>query len=1749
MLAAAVYMLGAASAALAQDAVTNTATIAPPAGLIDSNPADNQSTVTSPVVTISTDKQSDVGNGATVQVGQTITYTATVTIGNGVVLTDVMVLVDTLGQGLTFGTVTSPGAFSCTAAAPITCTLPAGTAAGIYPVSYTAVVNPDARGSVHNAVVPSIGGCEVCETDNGLLVPVVTYTKSAAPPGGRTTVVFGDTITYTLSATVGVAPTTAVLTLTDTLGSGLNFGAVTSAGAFTCNAATPLVCTLPANTPVGTYSMTYTATVNIAASNSVRNSVAGSGGDNPTCSGTCSTEIPLLTPAITYSKAVTLPAGETVAKVGDTLAYTLSTTVSTAPSTAALTLTDTLGVGITFGSVTSAGAYTCNAANPLVCTLPAGTPVGTYPLTYTASVNAQAGAAIHNAVVGSGGDNPQCAGTCDTDTPVVRPAVTYSKAATLPAGAASVHVGDSITYTLSTTVNSAPTTALLTLTDTLGAGLNLGAVTSAGAYTCNAANPLVCTLPAGTAIGTYALTYTATVNSSATGSVRNAVIGSGNDTPTCTGTCGTDTPVVRPTVTYGKSVALPVGQASVRAGDTLTFTLSATLSNAPSTALLTLTDTPGPGLTFGVVTGTGGFTCNAGFPLVCTLPAGTAPGTHVVTYVASVNAQASGTVHNAVVGSGGDNPTCTGTCSTDTPLLVPAGVTYSKVAVLPAGQTTVKAGDTIGYTLTMTVATAPTTGIETLTDTLGPGLSFGSVTFAGNFTCNAASPLVCTLPAGSAIGGYTLTYTATVNATATGSVTNAVVGSGGDNPACSGTCTTDTPLTPPAVTYSKVATLPAGQTTVKVGDTITYTLSMTVATSPTTSVQTLTDTLGTGLAFGSVTSAGNFTCNAANPLICTLPAATAAGTYSLAYTATVDAIATGPLNNAVVGTGGDNPACAGTCSTDTPLVEPIVTYSKAATLPAGKAAVSVDDIITYTLSTTVSNSPATAVVTLTDTLGQGLTFESVTSAGAYTCGTASPLVCTLPAATPVGVYPLSYAARVNTDATGPVRNAVVGTGGDNPTCGAVCTTETPPETSRPSALPIVAVSKSSNPASGSKVERGDVIQYTLTILVTAAPTSSDLVLTDTPDPGLTLGALPAGCSGGGTTIICALPANTPTGTHTFTYSGTVNNNASASVSNVVTASGGAPEGPTCTSCTTTQRVDDAQLRVAKVAGAREVHVGDLVPYTLQVDNVGPIDLVNGHIVDSPPAGFTFVAGSLRTSGNVTLTASGNNPVRFDGLNLPASSSTTLVYLMRVGAGVRPGVQVNQAEARSSQDNPISNRAEAQVTVSADPLLDDSLIFGTVFDDRDGDGWQDSAALSEVHAQGGFAAGNYIAGSTTIDRGDGPRPVADASAPLLHGIAVGAIAARQSEADAVEDHEVVIRQRLREPTFTDDFVLTTAEGVTLRMDAGGRTTLSKAGAAAKGRNGAEPAVERRVARIEDGYEVAYVIRNAGIDERGVPGVRIASVEGLLVETDQFGRFHLVGIPGGIWERGRNFILKVDPATLPPGTTFTTDNSLLRRTTPGVPVRFDFGVKLPVQSIPGGAQQLELKLGRIMFAPDAAEVRPQYRPVIEKIAAKVREYGGGEVVIDASGDTETLAFARANAVKDALVAMLDETLAGKLTVSARGTADDPDSLIVGVDEGGALLGTVLFDTAKADIRPEFAPLLDKIARELERTGGGQIGIVGHTDIRGSYQYNTALGIRRATAVYEALATRLSPEVRAKVRVHSSIDTHLPVNATEK
>lgn len=1529
----------------------------------------------------------------------------------------------------------------------------------------------------------------------------VVSSKSANPASG-TTVAIGQTITYTLTTTVSDGALATPLRLTDVLGTGLSFGAITSAGSFSCTGGASVVCTLPQGTAIGRYSVSYTAVVNASATTAVNNSVTP---DQGTCT-TCSTNHPLV--AVSTAKTVDVGDGTPVQR-GQTLTYTVTSQITGAGAlTSPLVLTDTLTTGLSFVAITNAGAFSCTAGNPVRCTLPVGTGAGSYPVSYSVLVNEAAITAVGNTVVPNEGSCTDCS----TVNPLVE--VVTRKSAS-PANGTQVSTGATITYALTSVISGGALTQPLTLTDTIGAGQTFTAVTSAGGFACNAANPLVCTLPAGTAAGTYTVTYTVSVDATATIAVQNLVEPSDGECVDCT--------TLHPLLDIVTSKQSDVGDGiGVQAGQTIVYTLTTLITGGGTlTVPLNLVDTLGPGLDFGAIVSAGSFSCTAGNPLTCTLPAGTGPGTYTVSYSALVQATATTQVNNSVVPDQGG---CVD-CSTVNPLLA---ISTSKTSAIGTG-TPVQRDEVITYTVTTTISGNGVLSRDfTLTDTLGAGLAFEAITAPGQFNCNAANPMVCTLPEGTPAGSYPVSYSARVTAAATTSVNNSVVPS-------EGTCTTCSTVNP-LVDIATVKTSDVGNgTPVTRGQSLVYTVTSTISGGALTRPLTLTDTLGPGLALSAVTAAGSFACNAANPLVCSLPAGTPAGSYSLSYSVTVMADAVTAVNNSVVPSDG---SCA-TCRTDNPLTDPLVTYTKAVQLPAGQTTVAVGDTLIFTVTTVVSVAPTTAAVTLTDSLGVGLQLGTVTSAGAFACSGTGPLVCVLPANTAPGTYPLVYTAQVTAAAVDRVRNAVTGTGGDNPTCSSPCATDTPVAT------PVVDISKSADPGSGSQVSQGDTIAYTLTVVVANAPLTSPLVLTDTPDPGLTLGALPAPCTLSGTAIVCTLPTGTAVGNHTISYTATVNTQAGAVVSNHVTGSGGGPEPPGCVSCDTEHPLAEPLLRITKSTTARNVRIGDLAPYTLVVENVGTVNLVGGSIVDSTPAGFSFVSGSLQQDGGETLTVTGAGPIRIGNLDLPAGGIVSISYLMRVGAGVRVGTHVNQAQVRNRDDDPISNIATAQVVLAPDPLTDESLIHGSVFDDRDGDGWQDRADLTELHVQGGFAADDYIAGSTTVDRGAGAEPQSDASAPLLRGLDLGALSARQSDADPSDRHQIVISQRLRQARFADDFVLSNRQGVTVRMAADGQSMVERSGEAAKGLNAAAPSVQRRVSEGADGVTVEYVIRNEGVDERGIPGVRIASVEGLLIETDQFGRYHLAGILGGGWEHGRNFVLKIDPATLPAGAVITTDNPLLRRITPGVPVRFDWGVRMPPGLIEGGSQDVQMMIGTVLFAPGSATLAPKYGGAVDAMAEQVRGRRG-EVTVSATGTPPALALARAEALKQALQQRLAaDDLAG-LDFVVREGDDAQAPLVAGWSEGGMVLGTLLFDNAKATIRPQYETLLDDVAAALEREGGGRVAIIGYTDVHGSYDYNTRLGLQRAKAVSDALLRRLSPAVRAAVQVQASADPHRVLDA---
>jgi OOP family OmpA-OmpF porin len=78
---------------------------------------------------------------------------------------------------------------------------------------------------------------------------------------------------------------------------------------------------------------------------------------------------------------------------------------------------------------------------------------------------------------------------------------------------------------------------------------------------------------------------------------------------------------------------------------------------------------------------------------------------------------------------------------------------------------------------------------------------------------------------------------------------------------------------------------------------------------------------------------------------------------------------------------------------------------------------------------------------------------------------------------------------------------------------------------------------------------------------------------------------------------------------------------------------------------------------------------------------------------------------------------------------------------------------------------------------------------------------------------------------------------------------------------------------------------------------------------------------------------------------------------------------------------------------------------------------------------------------------------------------------------------------------------------------------------VSSGHTVVQGVLFDTGKAELKPESGAALQEVAKLLQEDADLKIFVVGHTDNVGQVAANVDLSKRRAEAVVRALTTQYS------------------------
>ncbi|WP_050464074.1 OmpA family protein [Herbaspirillum autotrophicum] len=80
-------------------------------------------------------------------------------------------------------------------------------------------------------------------------------------------------------------------------------------------------------------------------------------------------------------------------------------------------------------------------------------------------------------------------------------------------------------------------------------------------------------------------------------------------------------------------------------------------------------------------------------------------------------------------------------------------------------------------------------------------------------------------------------------------------------------------------------------------------------------------------------------------------------------------------------------------------------------------------------------------------------------------------------------------------------------------------------------------------------------------------------------------------------------------------------------------------------------------------------------------------------------------------------------------------------------------------------------------------------------------------------------------------------------------------------------------------------------------------------------------------------------------------------------------------------------------------------------------------------------------------------------------------------------------------------------------------------------------ISFDTGRADIKPNFRPVLDKFATTLNDNPATTVTIVGHTDSTGSDAINNPLSMERASRTRDYLSARGVNGNRFRVEGHGS------------
>ena len=1313
--------LTASVSAAALGSLTNAATVQT---VGDVNPGNNRS-VTSSLAVVAPDLTvAKVAIGAFIRL-QNAAYQLTVSnIGTGAT-TGLITVTDNLAAGIGFVSASGTG-WSCGATGTIlagqtvTCTSAGPVAAGGTSVlTLTVNVDPTAANAVNNtatvATANDTNGANNSTTLVGTPVtgaPDIQMTKAAT-----SAFQVGQSGTYKLTfKNVGSVATSDTVRVVDTLPAGLTFVSAT-AGTSICSAASGIVsCKRPPPLAAGDSDVvTLTVSVALGALPSVVNRAwAQTAGDANTANNAGSATTPVTAaPDLQLSKG-----GPATLIAGQPATFTLRVlNAGSAATTGPITVSDTLSAGLSY-VFASGGGFTCGVSGQIVsCTRATAMLAGDSGIvTINTTVSPTATGTIGNRATVSTAGDPNA--TNNSGSAPNAPVGTAPDLALTKTSQGAFIVGRTGTFRfVAKNLGSGPTSAVITLTDVLPAGL--GFVSGSGTnWSCGAAGQTVtCTNPGPVVPGDSAvLTMTVNVLAGALPSVVNSASVSTAGDPTAANDASA-TPAIPVTIAPDLAMTKTSLFATHAIGDTAQFRLKVTnVGSGPTTGLITLTDTLPA-----TMTGLGGlpssFSCGAVANLVtCTRAAPMNVGD-----TASV-------VIGAIIGVGTTSPlnnrAWTSTAgdagaANDSGSIAPIPLTSTpnlRLIKRPVGSFAVGQLGQFQFVV-QNVALSPTTGTTTVLDTLPAGLTFASGSGAGWTCVTPGNPQIvsCTRPTAiPALDSSLVSITVNVGAAAVPVIVNrARVSTPGEIVIIDNTAIT-APV--PVAVSPDLAMTKSAVGSFQVGSPATYTLSVrNVGTGATTDTIIVIDSLPGSLAFVSATGP-SFTCTLVGGIVRCVRTVPLAASGLVAVTVTVTpGVAAVPsvINAASASTTGDGNAANNRSSISTGvsgLVNVALAKSGGDTLNVGSSA-------TYTVTVSnVGSLPAPAGFTVVDSLPVGLTFQSAGGAG-FSCAAAGQVVtCTATAALAVGAAtPITVTTLVTKAAFPAVTNrarANVPTDADT----------TDNRATKGSVVRGTVDLDVKKTAGSAQFTSGIDNSWILRVANRGSvPTVGPLSVVDTLPAGLTFtsGTGPNWtCTAAGAVVTCA--SSTPIAdadSVLITLKTKAATSLAGNVTNCAVGVAALDANPANNrSCATVSVIGDFRLQIQKTSRAQVVEVGGTNDYTVVVKNIGQSPVPAVLLNDVLPAGFSYQLGTSRLDGATFADPSGGaGPALTWPLGqLNPGEQRSMTYRVKIGPNLRNGTSVNKASASSGTLVVQANNAAAPVIVRRGVFTDRGVIVGKVF---------------------------------------------------------------------------------------------------------------------------------------------------------------------------------------------------------------------------------------------------------------------------------------------------------------------------------------------------------------------------------------------------------------------------------------------------